>query len=565
MTHENYDGHTTEWSGAIYQIYPRSFYELRTDPGNLRGEGSIAGIIDKLPYLRDLGIKGVWISPFFPSPMKDGGYDVSDYTDVDERYGRLADFKLLVERAHTLDIKVMIDLIPNHTSDQHQWFQQSRTSKDNPRSDWYIWKDPLPDYLPPNNWASVFSIPQLQARQEGKLVLPEGALTPPRSAWTYDEGRQQYYLHSFAEHQPDLNWLNPEVRNAIKDGMRFWLDLGIDGFRIDAVNYIGKNPAFTDELNDPNYNEGVDNPYDQLKRFNSTGYPDTFYPNIRELLSVLDEYPDRNLRIIFEAYMEEADLRKIDAISPQQAGSFNFTRLDAPWSGPLHKQLLDRYHSVLPTGALPNQVNGNHDKPRLATRIGSMAARTAAVANITLPGMIFIYNGEEGGFTNVDVPKEKQDDVLGGRDPVRTPMLWTNEPNAGFSKARPEHLWLPIDPDYEINNLQLQRSQPFSSLNLYRSLLRLRNGSQTLNAGEYHPLFTSSPDVVAFARRHKGNQVTTLLNFSGKTITSKVWGAEHNVGRVILSSHNEARVPIVTLENDLTLHPHEGAVVIASA
>lgn len=556
---------SNEWSGAVYQIYPRSFNEVRSNPQDLRGEGSLAGIVEKLPYLMDLGVNAIWISPFYPSPMKDGGYDVGNYTDVDKRYGDLQDFRELIDKAHMLGIKVMIDFIPNHTSDQHQWFQESCQALDNPKSDWYIWKDPLPDGSPPNNWASVFSIPQLKARQEGELILPDGALTPTRSAWTFNEYRQQFYLHSFADHQPDLNWHNPEVKEALKESMRFWLNQGVDGFRVDAVNYIGKDPDFTNEELDPNYKEGVDNPYDQLRRFHSTGYPPTFYSNIQELLSVLDEYPGRDLRVLFEAYMDEADLRKIDDISPENSGSFNFTRLDAPWSGPLHKQLLDRYHSVLSDGALPNQVNGNHDKPRLATRIGSMAARTAAVANITLPGMIFIYNGEEGGFTNVVVPEDKQDDVLGGRDPVRTPMLWNNAINAGFSSIEPDELWLPIDPDYKIKNLEVQSHQLYSSLNLYRSLLRLRNGSPTLTEGQYHPLYTNQPDVVAFARRHKGHQVTTLLNFSGDAISSKVWRAEHDIGRIILTSHTEPRTSIVSLESGLTLYPHEGAVVIASA
>ncbi len=563
------------WEGAsIYQIYPRSFMEVRLEAEDLRGEGSLLGIIDKLDYLKDLGINAIWISPFFMSPMEDGGYDVSDYTAVDPRYGTLEDFNALTSKAHELGIKIMVDLIPNHTSDQHSWFEQSRSSRDNPKADWYVWADPVyvnGERRPPNNWASVFSKPQLEARKRGELGdIPEDQPTPPASAWEWDGTRQQYYLHSFAEGQPDVNFHNPEVREAVKNGMRFWLDLGVDAFRIDAVNYIGKDPELRDEEPNPDYVEGHDsNPYDQLIRYHSAGYTDTFYPYIEELVSVLNDYKDKDPRIIFEAYMPDEDLSKIDSTAPKVASSFNFTRLDIieDWRARLHQEALDGYYRRLPKGSIANHVNGNHDKPRIASRIGFDPARVAAFINGTLPkAMWFIFQGEEGNFINVEVPEELQDDKLGGRDEERTPMLWTPGKNAGFSDA--DRLWLPNDSNYKKVNLETQGKDPFSTLNLFKALLAIRNGSPTIKHGNYHPLFADNPDVLAFAGRYKGNQYSTVANFTAREISTRVLRAEHNVGRVLLSStHLDCKPRLVSLEDKegTRLGPNEAIVVVPSA
>lgn len=553
----------TAWQNAVvYQVYPRSFQD-----DGARGEGSLRGITSRMDYLQGLGVDAVWISPFYPSPMKDGGYDIADYTGVDPRYGMLSDFEELAETAHKQGMKVMIDLVPNHTSDQHPWFRESRASRDNPKADWYIWHNQRPDGGPPNNWASVFSLPQLDARRRGDLQIPDGELTPPLSAWQFDSKRQQYYLHSFAPEQPDLNWENPEVREAIKDVMRFWIERGVNGFRVDAVPYIGKDPLFADEELDPAYVEGDHNPYDQLRRFYSTGYPATFYYYLRELLSVADEYPERDIRIIFEAYMPQDDIDKIDRLRPRVAGSFNFTRMRALWDARTHQALLDDYYGRLPAGAIGNQVNGNHDNPRLVTRLGVIAARLAAFINYTLPGMIFVYNGEEGGFVDVDVPPDWCDDKLGFRDGCRTPMLWNDGPNAGFSRAAPDKLWLPIDPAYAAtHSLAVQARDPASSLTLYRQLGSLRRDLGALQGNSYTGLLTDNPaGVVAYARRFRGDQAVVLANFSDRPQTVRAPQAGQVIGRTLLSTYLDRNDFAVDLEDGAALAPKEAVLVVPSA
>lgn len=554
-------GESAWQSAVVYQIYPSTFNEERQS--DWLGEGNLKGITTKFDYLKDLGVDAIWLSPFFKSPMVDGGYDVADHTAVDPRYGDLADFNELTSQAHERGIKVMIDLILNHTSDQHDWFKQSRSSRHNPKSDWYIWHDGNVDGMPPNNWASVFSMPQLEARRRGELVIPNGQLTPPLSAWQYDEQRQQFYLHSFAVQQPDLNWQNPEVRQAISDLVRLWVGRGVDGFRADAVNYIGKDPTLANEDYDPEYKEGTDSPYDQLERFHSNGFPATLHAYLRELTAVLGEFPDRDLRLILEDSMDEKYLSEINKIDPKLTSTFNFDRLNAPWDAQQHQLLLDHYYATLPAGAIGNQVNGNHDKPRLASRIGEQAARAAALINYSLPGSIYVYNGEEGGFTNVQVPPDRQTDKFQDRDKLRTPMLWSGETNAGFSEAAEPQLYLPIDPDYRQKNLASQRKDPSSSLALYRRLAEIRTSSELLRRGAYYSLLTNNHNVLAFARRHKNRQLITLANFSDRLSQVSVYQAEQTMGRIIISSCLEPESKIVDLSRSLKLKPNE-AVIISS-
>ena len=560
-TNERQPGNS--WEGtSVYQIYPHTFMEARPDDEPHRGQGSLRGIIEKRDYLYDLGIDAVWISPFYPSPMIDGGYDISDYTGVAPELGNLDDFDGLVNVYHERNMKVMIDLVPNHTSDQHPWFVESRQSRNNPRSDWYIWHDPAPDGGPPNNWSSVFSIPNLRARQNGTLVVPEGENTPPVSAWQYDPQRQQYYLRDFAAEQPNLNWHNPEVREAIKEVMHTWIGRGVDGFRVDVANHLGKNPDFTDEVPNPAYREGVDNPHDQHILHNSLNYPPTLYPYLQELIDVCESYPDKNLRLILECWMPKEDLVKVDHLAPRTASTFNFTRLTTPWNAQAHQALLDEYHATLPSEAIPNQVRSNHDVPRVATRLGA-AARSAAVLDLTLPGMIFIYNGEEGGFTDTNVPLDRRrDNDLGERDGARTPMLWDNTPNAGFSKAHPDALWLPIDSDFQAKNLETQQHNPRSFFSLYRTLLHLRHKIKPLHLGTYHPVTNDHPQTVSFARRHENDQTITLVNFSDKEVMPNLYASQQIMGRVILSSMDIATDGVVSVEQPIALRPHE-AIIIA--
>lgn len=558
---------SSSWnSTSVYQIYPHTFQEKRTQDERDQGQGTLEGITSRSDYLQELGVKAIWISPFYESPMVDGGYDISNYIEIDPSLGTLEDFDRLITAYHERDIKVMIDLVPNHTSDQHEWFKESRQSRDNPKSDWYIWHDPAADGGPPNNWSSVFSFPNLRARQRGELIVPDGQPTPPVSAWQFDETRGQYYLRDFAREQPNLNWHNPEVREAIKDVIRTWIERGVDGFRVDVANHLGKNPDFTDELPDPNYREGVDNPHDQHIFYNSLNYPPTLYPYLKELTSLLEEYPERDLRMILECWMPQEDLVKVNGVAPHVASSFNFTRLKSPWSAAVHKRLLDQQHADLPKDSIPNQVLSNHDVSRVATRLGREAARAAAVLNLTLPGMIFIYNGEEGGFEDAPVPPQRRrDDELGERDGERTPMMWDDSLNAGFSRASPDSLWLPVDPAYKTENLDTQAKDPRSSLSLYKALLHMRNTDTTLQHGKYTSLETSHPDTLAFARRFEGDQVITLLNFSERKLFSRIGNIQQNMGKIILSSlEPHVSTPVFT-DEPIELQPNEAVVIVRSA
>ncbi len=555
------------WDGAaVYQIYPHTFQEIRPEGEVDRGQGTLEGITKRSSYLHELGVKAIWLSPFYRSPMVDGGYDIADYTAVDPNLGTLEDFEKLVDAYHEKGMKVMVDLVPNHTSDQHEWFKESRSSRDNPKSDWYIWHDGKPDGSPPNNWSSVFSFPNLRARERGELIVPDGEPTPPVSAWTFDETRGQYYLRDFAKEQPNLNWQNPEVRNAIKNVMRTWIERGVDGFRVDVANHLGKDPEFRDEVPNPEYKEGIDNPHDQHIFYHSLNYPPTLYPYLKDLTSVLEEYPTRDLRMILECWMPSDDLKQVDTVAPHIASSFNFTRLTAPWSAKVHKQLLDEQHANLPPESIPNQVLSNHDVPRVASRLGLHAARAAAVLNHTLPGMIFIYNGEEGGFTNVEVSADRRRDTeLGERDGERTPMLWDNSPNAGFSTAAAEKLWLPIDPEFETKNLAAQAHDPTSFLSLYKALLHLRNTNTTIGHGTYYPLSTDHPDTLAFARRYGPDQTITLLNFSETDQDCRVSDLQQNMGKIILSSLQPQLSTSVILDESISLRPNEAVVIVRSA
>lgn len=527
------------WDNAvIYQIYPRSFLEVRDSNEKPSGEGSLKGVTERLDYLKSLQVDAIWLSPFFPSPLKDGGYDVSDYENVDPRYGDLDDFKELVTSAKEAGIKVMIDYVLNHTSDEHSWFQESRSSCDNPKADWYIWADPKSDGSPPNNWASVFSLENLKKRQSGKLDLSAGEPTPYNSAWAFDEARGQYYLHSFGSFQPDLNWSNPEVRQAMKDVLRFWLDLGIDGFRVDAVNYIGKDMSLRDESPNLNYREGRDNPYERLEQYHSSNYPAALYDYLKELTSVLHEpkYLTRDTRLVFEAYADDDIINMLNAIDSDHASAFNFVRLDAKWSAREQERLIDNYYRHLPAEATPNNVNGNHDKPRLASRLGDKGARLAALINATLPGQMFIYNGEEAGMTDVELPESKQQDKLGFRDSARTPMQWTAAKNAGFSEAPKSKLWLPVGVNYLRDNVAAELARRHSSLWLYKALLYMKTHYPELVKGEYHPLISDQSDVLAYARRQGDDQLIVAANFADHPLTVRLSGTEAVKGRIILST-----------------------------
>lgn len=553
-------------------MYPWTFYEhAGREPQ--RGHGSIRGIEERLPYLETLGVNAIWLSPFYPSPMIDGGYDIADFKDIHPDLGTLEEFDSLVRSAHRRHIKLMVDFIPNHSSDMHEWFQKSRRREEG-YEDWYIWHpgqtDDRGNRRPPNNWASVFSMPQRQARARGEMPeLRDDEWTPPLSAWQWDDLRGEYYLHSFAVEQPDLNWSNPYVREAMKDVMRFWLDRGVDGFRIDAVNHIGKNMDLPDEEVNTAYNEQWnDNPYDQIIRHHSCNYPKTLHEYVWEMTQVLKDemYEHRDLRIILEAYMGESDLRDLDAIAPEVASTFNFGGLMAPWEAAGRKIQMDYYYERLLRDAVPNQVNGNHDKSRLATRLGDEPARAAAVMSLFLPGMRFIYNGEELGLVDAELPEDRLKDPNGLRDPERTPIPWDDTlPNDGFSRASPKDLWLPVNCADSHKAVNRQEKDERSSLNLYRAAIRLSRELPAALSGRYRSLWTDNDQVMAYGREdsESGDQLIVLINFNKEhSMEVRVPESHFVIGEAVLSSRDVTQsVRRVDLRVGVELAPSEALVI----
>lgn len=537
--------HNTVMTGhVVYQIYPRSFMDSNGD-----GIGDLQGIISRLDYLNDgteksLGINMIWLSPFYPSPMEDFGYDISDYCNVAEEFGTLDDFKELVHEAHKRGIKLMIDLVPNHTSDQHAWFEESRHSKFNPKRDWYTWRDAQPDGSPPNNWLSVFG----------------------GSAWTWDEATGQYYLHSFLKEQPDLNWENPEVREAIKAAMRFWLDMGVGGIRVDAVDWMAKDSRFRDNPPNPKYAPGVDDPYHEHLRIYSQNGPQLF-EYVREMAEVVKEYPYGFM--VTETYPHRRNvvqeyLRVYDNYLAEVAAPFNFEGILLPWQAAAYKSFVDKFQSELADKRhyVPIYVLGNHDNSRVATRLGPAAARTAAMLLLTLPGVTFIYYGDELGMTDRPIPPDLVQDpfekrVPGkglGRDPERTPMQWDATKYAGFSKAE---TWLPVNDNRKDVNVVSERADRHSFLRLYQELIFLRNNSHTIMVGDYHSLAIDNDFIFGFLREYEGRRILVLLNFSDK---KQKFGTIFETGDLMITTGLERSEEKISL-NEVTLGPNEGWVV----
>jgi alpha-glucosidase len=470
--------------GIVYQVYPRSFQDSNGD-----GIGDLRGILDKLDYLSWLGVDAVWISPIYPSPMADFGYDVSNYTDVHPIFGSLAEMRQLLEAAHGRGLKVLLDFVPNHTSDQHPWFLEARSSRSNPKRDWYIWKDAKPDGSPPNNWLSVFGGP----------------------GWTWDAETGQYYYHAFLKEQPDLNWRHPEVREAMYSAMRFWLDLGVDGFRVDVLWHLIKDEAFRDNPVNPEHLPSQV-PYNSLLPVYSTDQPEV-HGIVREMRALLDRYSERVL--IGEIYLP---VRRLVAYygSSEERGAhlpFNFQLITLPWDARQIDAVISEYEGALPADAWPNWVLGNHDQARIASRVGLAQARVAAMLLLTLRGTPTLYYGDEIGMRDgVIVPEEIQDpqgkNIGVSRDPERTPMQWSPEHAAGFTTGKP---WLPVSIDFELQNVQTERNDPSSMLTLYRRLIELRRREPALSVGTYTPV-VSDGAVLAYVRAVEGRRFLVALN-----------------------------------------------------
>jgi len=522
------------WGAVVYQIYPRSFYDSNGD-----GVGDLNGIIEKLDYLagtdNSLGVNAIWLCPFYCSPMADFGYDVSDYQDVDPIFGTLDNFKELVKQAHARDIKLIIDLVANHTSDEHPWFLESKSSLKNSKRDWYIWRKPK-DGQSPNDWLSVFG----------------------GSAWQLDPQTGEYYLHSFSVKQPDLNWDNPEVRWAIKSVMRFWLDLGVDGFRADAIYWLSKDHRFRNDPINSHRVVGDSRDYDTLTHKYSRKGPH-LYEYLHEIATVLKSYGQRFMVIeaVPEGGKEPTEYLKFyELVDEHHIAPFNFEGIYLSWKAPLLKSFINKFEAVLEPDYLPVYTLGNHDKPRLVSRVGLPSARTAAMMLLTLPGMPFIYYGEEIGMTNVSIPPDKQMDpqrVEGvDRDKFRSPLQWNSQKNAGFSVKEP---WLPVSPYYKDVNIQTQLKDKMSLLNLYRQLIKLRSSSNILKLGIYEEL-SLHEKVYGFGRRLGDDRFIVILNISGSAVSLDLGAIE---GKVILSTYQDISNKIVAKR--LNLRPHEGMII----
>ncbi|GAB4442637.1 MAG: alpha-amylase family glycosyl hydrolase [Chloroflexi bacterium OHK40] len=518
-------------SAVIYQIYPRSFQDSNGD-----GVGDLPGITRRLDYLQELGVDAIWLSPIFPSPMADFGYDVADYVGVDPLFGTMADFDQLLQEAHARGLRVLLDLVPNHSSDEHPWFVQSRSSRDNPYRDWYIWRDPAPDGGPPNNWLSNFGGP----------------------AWRFDEATGQYYLHLFDPKQPDLNWRNPAVRQAIYDAMRFWYRKGVDGFRVDVIWMLIKHADFPDNPPDPDWTPEM-MPGQRLRRLYDQGQPEV-HQVIREMRAVNDEFPERVL--IGEIYMPVEELVAYYGPALDEVHlPFNFNLVTLrEWGALVVRDLVDRYEATLPDGAWPNWVLGNHDQPRIASRVGHPLARLAQMLLLSLRGTPTLYYGDELGMEDVPIPPERVVDPQGlrmpgfSRDPQRSPMLWERGPGAGFSSGEP---WLPLAADYATRNVAAQRADGRSMLSFTRRLLELRRASMALSLGSYRPLNSGDRHVYAYLREHGGERMLVALNFGGEPCAVELGVTARGRIQASTSMDRDGEVDLGALE----LRPHEGLLI----
>jgi alpha-glucosidase len=516
------------WQRAvIYQVYPRSFADTDGD-----GIGDLAGITARLDYLNDgtecsLGVEAIWLSPFYPSPMADFGYDIANYTDVDPIFGTLAEFDRLLEEAHRRGIKVIIDWVPNHTSDQHPWFRESRSGRDSAKREWYVWRDPASGGGPPNNWLSTFA---------------------KGSAWTFDQASGQYYLHSFLPQQPDLNWDNPEVESAMHEVVRFWLDRGVDGFRIDAVHKLGKDPDLRD--NEPELRHDQDWP--------------TVHERLRRIRALLDEYHERML--VGEVYIRDLE-RVVQYVNTgdELHLAHNFVFVHLPWNAAAFRSSVQDFDRLAEKTVWPAWFLENHDHPRVPSRYaaapgsGERRARVALMLVCALRGTPFVYQGEELGMPDTEIPADRVVDV-DGRDPERTPFPWRRPsragPGAGFTTGSP---WLPIVDGTERLAAEAQDGDADSTLEFSRRLIRLRRRTPALHSGAQRSLETA-PEVLCFVREYD-ERILVALNFSSRRIPLGLHEDVSATARLELSTHSARdRGESIDLRR-LVLEPDEGVIV----
>ncbi|MGI2112114.1 alpha-glucosidase family protein [Shewanella frigidimarina] len=491
----------TWWrGGVIYQIYPRSLMDSNGD-----GVGDLQGIIAKLDYIASLNVDAIWISPFFKSPMKDFGYDISDYLEIDPLFGTMTDFDQLIEKAHQLNIKVVIDQVLSHTSDQHHWFEQSRQSRDNDKADWYVWADPKDDGSAPNNWLAIFG----------------------GCAWEWEPRRQQYYLHNFLKSQPDVNFHCPQVRQAVLDNVEFWLKKGVDGFRLDAITFcyhdeqLRDNPAKPkDKRQGRGFSE--DNPYAYQYHYYNNTRPQTV-GFIEELRALINRYP--GAVTLGEVSSEDslATMAEYTQGDDRLHMAYSFELLTDDFSAAYIRQTVEELEASIGDG-WPCWAIGNHDVKRVASRWGKDSVNPTMVKMLnamlfSLRGSVCSYQGEELGLTEAPIEFSQLQDPFGiafwpmfkGRDGCRTPMPWVKEaPNAGFSDATP---WLPIDPLHNNSAVDMQEADQDSILNSYRHFLLWRKQQNILIEGDIQ-FIDSHADVLAFIRSKDQQQMLVLFNLS---------------------------------------------------
>jgi alpha-glucosidase len=485
------------WHSAVfYQIYPRSFADSNHD-----GVGDLEGIRQRLDYLQWLGIDALWISPFYPSPMEDFGYDIANYCDVDPVFGSLSDFDRLLTQCHEREIRLVLDFVPNHTSIEHPWFQESRRSRSSCKRDWYVWHSGKSNGEPPNNW---------QCYTGG-------------SAWGWDAGTKQYYLFSHLPCQPDLNWRNPAVRQAMFDVLRFWLDRGVDGFRIDMIDFLVKDAQLRSDPPNPNYEPPADRPWYtswySLDHQFSKDQPEV-HDILREVRRILDGYGDR-------CVIGEMDMFPVLEYQVAYYGAndevhlpFNFGLISHPFRPSILREFIRSYDETVFAIGWPNYTLGNHDVSRLASRIGRLSLKMAAMLLLTLRGTPFIYNGEELGLENGVIPAARVLDPWAkrypeaGRDVARTPIPWEPAPIGGFSSVEP---WLPVGAANAERNVRTQIKDPESILNFYRRLLRFRRETPALQSGNFRMLDAGADDYLLFERRTDRESLLIALNFGSGT------------------------------------------------
>lgn len=529
----------TWWNeGVIYEVYVRSFMDSNGD-----GVGDLKGIISRLDYLEWLGVKAIWLTPVYLSPMKDFGYDISDHCKIDPLFGTIEDFDMLLHAVHEKNMKLIMDLVPNHTSDQHPWFIESRSSKNNKKRDWYYWKSVSDDIKLPNNWLSVFG----------------------GSAWQWDSKTGQFYYHAFLKEQPDLNLRNEEVVDEILNIMCFWLDKGVDGFRIDSVWHLIKDNHWRNNPINPDFNDQMPDSAKVIPVF-SCDQPGV-HDLIRKMRALMDKYKHKVL--IGELYLPENKI--VEYYGKENKGvdlPANFHFLFVDWNARDIAIMVDKYEAAIPRNCWPHWVFGNHDRPRLVSRIGQKQIRNAALLLFTLRGTPTIYYGDEIGMSQAHIPQDELKDPQGlnmpeknlSRDPQRTPMQWNGNKGAGFTEGHP---WLPFADNWKEINVEQEMISEDSILHLYKRLIALRHSEQSLKTGNYFPIITDNEAIFAFVRSEENcDNFLVAVNFS-----------DHPQDFQLVYEKLEGKIELSTLsldkgretENHFMLEGNAGVIIRLSA